>query len=224
MTTTSPSLLTLPRELRDHIYSYLTQNLNFCVFYDIDNLSEVRSEKAFTIHIENAPIAGVLLSHPRLHNEYLENPIFKTLTAAVYIDPTCGIHNERPAPQLPELTARQAESILRKVQHAIIIIDFSEANVGITSPTSRHTGFFSGSSHSKSALLCWASKSLHPSGRMPISLLSSHTRTDFYHNTLFQRPSADLVCLPLIQRLEAERLASVLRNGRLSYDVGLTYC
>ena len=134
MTTTSPSLLTLPRELRDHIYSYLTQNLNFCVFYDIDNLSEVRSEKAFTIHIENAPIAGVLLSHPRLHNEYLENPIFKTLTAAVYIDPTCGIHNERPAPQLPELTARQAESILRKVQHAIIIIDFGEANVGYHKP------------------------------------------------------------------------------------------
>jgi hypothetical protein len=229
MTSTSPSLLTLPRELRDHIYSYLTQELNFCVSYDAGQLPEVRQEKAFAIHIENAPLGSVLLSHSRLHDEYLETPFFKTIRATVHIDGTIGSHSERPLSQLPELTASQADSTLRRVLHAIIIIDFGDGNNNGRQPDFAAYWPFLQTFALKFGTPATPLLSLKIAASFRtyamIMPYIADTRTDFYQNTIFRPPPIEIACLPLIQRLEAERFTIILAGGSVHhYNISLLCC
>ncbi|KAF2001550.1 hypothetical protein P154DRAFT_596096 [Amniculicola lignicola CBS 123094] len=72
--TTSLHLLTLPREIRNINYSYLSQDLK-------DELTNIQF-----VRISNCPIPSVLLIHPQIHAEDKESLVFSDITVSVYDD------------------------------------------------------------------------------------------------------------------------------------------
>jgi hypothetical protein len=65
MTPPTAHLLTIPRELRDQIYSYLTHSFQRTWISQDQRFSCV-------IRYENAPLPSLFLAHTRLRDEYLE--------------------------------------------------------------------------------------------------------------------------------------------------------
>lgn len=65
---TSP-LLTLPRELRDNIYSHLHQDITFKDDYGYST----RLENSVVVTIKNAPLPAVLMVNWQLREEYLQS-------------------------------------------------------------------------------------------------------------------------------------------------------
>jgi hypothetical protein len=61
-----PHLLTLPREVRDNIYSYLHHEVS-------------RNYRNWRLQLKNAPIVAVLLTHSRLYYEYQDADCYKDL-------------------------------------------------------------------------------------------------------------------------------------------------
>jgi hypothetical protein len=82
MTTAKPHLLTIPREIRNEIYSYLHQRITF-QDHILMKLADGRSLDA-TLCFENAPLISVLLTHSRLYDEYKESDCFRIPSAVLY--------------------------------------------------------------------------------------------------------------------------------------------
>ncbi|KAJ4314150.1 hypothetical protein N0V94_006609, partial [Neodidymelliopsis sp. IMI 364377] len=76
-TTSGTHLLALPREIRNQIYTYLHQPLQFR--WEI-NKHDVHCA---TISVSQAPIPSVLQTCTRLRDEYQESPIFRNLSATL---------------------------------------------------------------------------------------------------------------------------------------------
>ena len=77
MATAAPSrLLTLPREIRNIIYDFLSREIDLRTINELGGVATV-------VHITNAPCVEVLLTHSRLHDEYLEVECFRNLSAAI---------------------------------------------------------------------------------------------------------------------------------------------
>jgi hypothetical protein len=86
-----PHLLTLPREIRNMIYSYVHEP----AFVTVDEARDKPYEEQggtpldktpFTVEIVNAPCFNLLQVHPRLEAEYKEEKAWKTFTVRVKID------------------------------------------------------------------------------------------------------------------------------------------
>lgn len=75
-TAAPPRLLTLPREIRNIIYDFLSREIDLRTINELGGVATV-------VHITNAPCVEVLLTHSRLHDEYLEAECFRNLSAAV---------------------------------------------------------------------------------------------------------------------------------------------
>ncbi|KAJ8112735.1 hypothetical protein OPT61_g4966 [Boeremia exigua] len=102
----APHLLTLPREIRDEIYGYLHQRL------------EPKSMQVFQVTVSNAPLLPVLLTHSRLHEEYLQADCFRNLAAIVqcrYEHPNAWLSNSTP------LRARDIAALAR-VRHTTLFV------------------------------------------------------------------------------------------------------
>lgn len=65
---TSP-LLTLPRELRDDIYSHLHQDITFKDDYG----SKKRLENSVLVTVKNAPLPAALMVSRQLREEYMQS-------------------------------------------------------------------------------------------------------------------------------------------------------
>jgi hypothetical protein len=63
----APHLLTLPREIRDSIYSHLRHEVVLRCQYE-------------SLQLQNAPIVAVLLTHSQLYHEYKETDYYKNLS------------------------------------------------------------------------------------------------------------------------------------------------
>ncbi|KAH8702906.1 hypothetical protein GQ44DRAFT_778352 [Phaeosphaeriaceae sp. PMI808] len=77
MAPSSPNLLSLPRELRDCIYSYLTKEVDFN--WERDNIIAPRGNEGnvkpidpVPVRLLNCPLPQVLYLNTRIHEEYLE--------------------------------------------------------------------------------------------------------------------------------------------------------
>jgi hypothetical protein len=77
---TPPHLLTIPREIRNIIYGYLTHDVVHEFLWQECPKSSVR---ASAIHFEQAPILSVLLTHSQISEEYCESKCFWNLRASV---------------------------------------------------------------------------------------------------------------------------------------------
>jgi hypothetical protein len=76
-------LLTIPREIRDLIYGYLTQERNFY----LERERCYYGSKEVDVQVKNAPLLSVLLSHSRLKEEYMESTAFKRLSITLRMSP-----------------------------------------------------------------------------------------------------------------------------------------
>jgi hypothetical protein len=77
------SLLRIPRELRDQIYSYLHYEtsldpLQYLLLRGYDDTS--------SLILTNAPIVNLLLMHPQIKAEYMESDCFKSLSATTNME------------------------------------------------------------------------------------------------------------------------------------------
>jgi hypothetical protein len=69
MAAVTPHLLGLPREIRNHIYSYLFRDFELIGSLQVKTTKDPYHE--FSIRVRNAPLLNVLLSHSQLRNEYM---------------------------------------------------------------------------------------------------------------------------------------------------------
>ena len=77
MATAAPlHLLTLPREIRNNIYGFLSRDIDLRTINELGGVATV-------VHITNAPCVEVLLTHSRIRDEYLEAECFRNLSAAI---------------------------------------------------------------------------------------------------------------------------------------------
>ena len=76
MASTTPHLLTLPREIRDNIYKHLRHRLDL---RSIDKLGTVQ----VIVTLENAPCVDIMLVHSQMRDEYLQSDSFKNLSASI---------------------------------------------------------------------------------------------------------------------------------------------
>jgi hypothetical protein len=82
MSTSPPHLLNLPREIRNCIYHYLSQEIDFNWRWNHWPLSG--NEGISKVCLKDAPMLSVLLTSHRLYDEYLESEHFKN--TAITID------------------------------------------------------------------------------------------------------------------------------------------
>lgn len=76
----SPNLLTIPREIRDQIYSFFHEARLLGPFYHWEPLSHIH------LRVYNAPFIDVLLTHSRLREEYLESDSFRNRTCELIVE------------------------------------------------------------------------------------------------------------------------------------------
>jgi hypothetical protein len=75
--TPTPHLLTVPREIRDQIYSHLHRKIQL----HHTPLRDVALR--IDVSLKNTPLISVLLMHPRLRAEYTQSPSFKKLSLKI---------------------------------------------------------------------------------------------------------------------------------------------
>ena len=97
----APHLLTMPREIRNHIYEHIHHKVKIVVYEKL---------LLYRIRVQQAPYVGLFLTHSRLRDEYTESKVFTNLSASFeWIDgfcPTLNYHHledKRLAPMLIRL-------------------------------------------------------------------------------------------------------------------------
>jgi hypothetical protein len=117
-TTTRSHLLTLPREIRNEIYGYLTKEIKFDWVWE----HEFDSDGPYmaTVLIEDVPICAILLTHSRLCEEYLEARCFKELHATIDANLSIGHHPGF----IEETLAKQQDktTVFARIKHASVFI------------------------------------------------------------------------------------------------------
>jgi hypothetical protein len=98
------NLLTLPREIRDQIYTYLTRDLTVQWHRGIDDWKSTL-ETTVDIEIKDAPLFHVLLTPSQLRDEYLESTVFKRFSIML-----------RFAPRRMFISLRQSTSLALELQ------------------------------------------------------------------------------------------------------------
>lgn len=78
------NLLKIPRELRNQIYNHLTQNIN-SLLWDVRSTSQgwahvPKTSLTVQIDILEGPLLSVMLTHPRLYQEYRESNAYNQLS------------------------------------------------------------------------------------------------------------------------------------------------
>jgi hypothetical protein len=82
----APNLLTLPREIRDQIYTHLNHDLRYRHAIVSTDRTCPKHGNIVRTTIEDAPCFGLLLSHSQLHDEYLCAIQHQTRSARIRMD------------------------------------------------------------------------------------------------------------------------------------------
>jgi hypothetical protein len=114
MTSAQPHLLTIPREIRNEIYSYLHQRITF-QDHILMKLFDGRSLDA-TLCFENAPLISVLLTHSRLYDEYKEPDCFRIPSAVLY-----AFYNDHLR-GFASCSMRNVLTTLARMQHITLLV------------------------------------------------------------------------------------------------------
>jgi hypothetical protein len=69
MASAAPHLLPIPREIRDEIYEYFSHEVVIERGWELTSHNGIFKRERFA----NAPVVSVLLSHSRLHDEYIQS-------------------------------------------------------------------------------------------------------------------------------------------------------
>jgi hypothetical protein len=122
----TPHLLTLPRELRDQIYSYLS---------DDDpgwRLTGLFSPKPVQFRFHNAPNLSVLHTHPRLRTEFFEADWTKELSVTFRLGVPSGLFNNLTTWNIMYKSLTLPADILftHWVRHVTILVDRGHKRCG----------------------------------------------------------------------------------------------
>lgn len=123
MKTSGPTLLTLPREIRNRVYYHLTRTLDFD--WNRDDvvtlrgaLGDVQIVEPVPIRLRRAPIPHVFLIHPRINDEYREE-CMDNLEAI--IDPT--LHTlEWPLFDAHSRSNVISDAVISRLRHVTIFL------------------------------------------------------------------------------------------------------
>lgn len=123
MDPSTPTFLTLPREIRNRIYSFLTRQLDFD--WDRDDvvtlrgaLGDVQIVEPVPVRLRKCPLPHVFLIHPRIREEYQEECV-ENLEAV--IDPT--LHTlEWPLFNAHPRSNVISDAVLCQLQHVTIFL------------------------------------------------------------------------------------------------------
>jgi hypothetical protein len=121
------NLLTLPREIRDRIYTYLTRDLTVQWHRGIDDWKSTL-ETTFDIEIKDAPLLNVLLTHSRLRDEYLESTVFKRFSIMLRFAAR-GMFDKPEAKYVLGSGAAMTTAglgLLRRISHMTAFVDCGE--------------------------------------------------------------------------------------------------
>lgn len=92
-----PCLLTLPREIRDKIYSFLHRDIKFKGPLYSKAEGNDRRYNAVHFRLRNAPLVNVLLTHSQLRNEYATADCFRRLSAVLRFGSYHFVHFDQDA-------------------------------------------------------------------------------------------------------------------------------
>jgi hypothetical protein len=114
MTSAKPHLLTIPREIRNEIYSYLHQRIKF----QDEILMQYAEGSTRDAHLclENAPLINVLLTHSRLYDEYKESDCFRIPSAVLNV-----FYNDHIRDFL-SYSMRNVLTTLARMQHITLLV------------------------------------------------------------------------------------------------------
>ncbi|KAF2001553.1 hypothetical protein P154DRAFT_164906 [Amniculicola lignicola CBS 123094] len=130
--TSQPHLLTLPREIRDLIYGFLTHevivetDIGITLPEETGTISE-RCGSICYLELPSCPFHSVLLVHPQLYAEYMASSVFSRLSVTLHMTITSTSQSAHRADELlvaldlPNADAaksdRQLSGMLKHVQH-----------------------------------------------------------------------------------------------------------
>jgi hypothetical protein len=120
-----PTLLSLPREIRNIIYRHLCPQTRFSWYWRVDESRQIRSDpplyEVVHVRIENGPEPGLLATNRQLRHEYLEEDqqfyLFNEPTATITFKTARRLHR-KSGDQIVKL----ADAALAKIKHATILI------------------------------------------------------------------------------------------------------
>ncbi|KAH7076245.1 hypothetical protein FB567DRAFT_553197 [Paraphoma chrysanthemicola] len=177
----SLNLLSIPRELRNLIYNYLTREMRFNwtgAFRPTHTDLATRVEVVVT----NVPIPSVLLAHSRLKDEYEECQAIKNVTMTLRLKSRQDRNNQSLDVLLEQLKTYATSSIEHTLPHIVRVVIFVDCG-------KRHLVMFHGMLYQTSSNIWPTVQILFTTGRFLPS------------------PLDRLASLPLEQRAEAYRLS-----------------
>ena len=118
MAANPPHLLTLPREIRNQIYSYLHKEV-------VVHTQRTPSVFAVQLRLENVPYMSMLLINSQIYHEYREADCFQNLTAHFNL---CWDYEY--AKKSPVMVRQPKFSALSFVRH-VTIVDKRPNSVGL---------------------------------------------------------------------------------------------
>ena len=84
-----PNLLDLPREIRDHIYSYCTKDMRLRWTQE-ENVWRTNLFAKVDIQVNGGPLLNLLLTHSRIKEEYMDTATYKRLSVTLRLAPLMG--------------------------------------------------------------------------------------------------------------------------------------
>jgi hypothetical protein len=124
MSSSPPHLLTLPREVRDIIYHYLTQDIDLDWGYKILPFP-LGGHYAVKLRLRNAPLPNVLLSCTRIYDEYSQASCFRKPSVTINV----GKHHSLTLRESEPTNQKRAFEVLRRVQHCDFRVDGTDRSV-----------------------------------------------------------------------------------------------
>jgi len=121
MSSPSPHLLTLPREIRDLIFSYLVKDIDLDWGYMIFAFP-IGGHNAVHVRYHDAPLLNVLLSCTQVYDEYSQGSCFKKPAASINV----GKHSMQHLLENEPTNQARAMSVLRRTRHIDFHIDSAD--------------------------------------------------------------------------------------------------
>lgn len=114
--TTRPTLLSIPREIRDEIYGYLHKQANVSHRCNVSQVIPIRQSIPVYVRCEIAPVVNIQLVHSQLRDEYRSTMISRGFQATVKF--CCTLFEKSTANRL---NSSEFETMLQVLKHVTIL-------------------------------------------------------------------------------------------------------
>ncbi|KAH7063870.1 hypothetical protein BKA63DRAFT_183822 [Paraphoma chrysanthemicola] len=117
----SLNLLSIPREVRNLIYSYLTQELRLN-WTEVFRTTHTDIATSVEVVVTNVPILSVHLAHSRLKDEYEQCPAFRKVTMTLRLKSRQDLNKQSLSVLSKRLKTYPASSIKHFLAHIVRVV------------------------------------------------------------------------------------------------------